>query len=153
MKFLKEETALDKIEQVSIFAKNEPGKIERITKVLSNHRINIRAITIASADGYGIIKLLVNDPQKAYHILEKEGFSVALNQVLAIEMEDKPGGFYRVAKVLREQKVNVEDAYGFVIESGKKAVLIMRIKEIKKTETLLRKENIPLLSRKDLYKL
>ena len=144
---------MDKIEQISIFAENEPGKIERITKVLSNHRINIRTITIASADGYGIIKLLVNDPQKAYRILEKEGFSVALNQVLAIEMEDKPGGFYRVAKVLREQKINVEDAYGFVIESGKKAVLIMRIKEIEKAKTLLRKENIPLLSKKALYKL
>jgi len=153
LRFLKEEIALDKIEQISIFAENEPGKIERITKVLSNHRINIRTITIASADGYGIIKLLVNDPQKAYRILEKEGFSVALNQVLAIEMEDKPGGFYRVAKVLREQKINVEDAYGFVIESGKKAVLIMRIKEIEKAKTLLRKENIPLLSKKALYKL
>lgn len=144
---------MDKIEQVSIFAENEPGKIERITRVLSQGRINIRAMTIASADGYGIIKFLVDDPRKAYRILEKEGFSVALNQVLAIEMEDEPGGLYRVAKVLREQKINIEDAYGFVSESGKKAVLVMRIKGIKKAETALRKENIPLLTKKDLYKL
>lgn len=142
-----------KIQQISVFAQNRPGKIKRITEILSGNNINIRAITIASGDDYGVIKLLVNQPHKAYQALKEEGLSVALNEILAVEMEDKPGGLHQLLETLAENNINIEDAYGFVIESGKIAVLVINIAEIERGKKVLSSKNIRLLTQKDLYQL
>jgi len=89
---------MEEVEQISVFSENEPGKIERVTRILAEKEINIRAITIASSNSYGIIKILVNDPPKAYEALKERGLSVALIPVLAVEIEDKPGGLYKIAQ-------------------------------------------------------
>lgn len=142
-----------KIQQISVFARNEPGRIKRITEVLSCEKINIRAITIASGDDYGVIKLLVSDPRRAYRVLKREGFSVALNKVIAVQMEDKPGGLYRLLEILAENEINVEDAYGFVIKSGETAVLVINVKDIEKGIKILSQQPVKLLVEKDLYEL
>lgn len=144
---------MKKVYQLSVFAENKPGKIEKITKILTQEKINIRAITIASSNKYGVIKLLVNDPEKAYQSLKKEGLSVALNPALAIEIEDKPGGLHKLAQIMEKHKVNIEDACGFVIKSGEKAVLIIEVKDIKEVENVLSNESIHFLSEDDLYKM
>ena len=144
---------MKKVYQLSVFAENKPGKIEKITKILTQEKINIRAITIASSNKYGVIKLLVNDPEKAYQSLKKEGLSVALNPALAIEIEDKPGGLHKLAQIMEKHKVNIEDACGFVIKSGEKAVLIIEVKDIKEVENVLSNESIHFLSEDDLYKI
>jgi len=144
---------MGKIQQISVFAQNKPGKIKRITEILSRNNINIRAITIASGDDYGVIKLLVTHPRKAYQLLKDEGLSVALNEVLAVQMKDKPGGLHQVVEVLAENNINVEDAYGFVIESGKSAVLVISIADIKKGRDALLSKGMCLLEEKDLYHL
>jgi len=142
---------MERVQQISVFAENKPGKIEKITAILTEERINIRAITIASGNRYGVIKLLVNEPMRAFEALKEKGLSVALNPVLAVEMEDSPGGLHKVACLIKEHKINVEDACGFVIESGKRAVLLMETKQIEKAEKALLSEGIRLLSEKDLY--
>lgn len=144
---------MSKIQQLSVFAQNKPGKIKRITEILSKNNINIRAITIASGDDYGIIKLLVTHPRRAYRLLKDEGLSVALNEVLAIEMKDKPGGLHQVVEALAENNINIEDAYGFVIESGKSAVLVVSIADIKKGREALLSKGMHLLEEEDLYQL
>lgn len=144
---------MKKIQQVSVFAQNRPGKIKKITEVLSRGNINIRAITVASGDNYGVIKLLVDNPQKAYQLLKEQNLSVALNEVLAVQMQDKPGGLYRIIEILADENINVEDAYGFVIESGKSAVLVINIADIKKGREILLSRGINLLEEKDLYQL
>ncbi|MCD6257685.1 ACT domain-containing protein [Candidatus Aerophobetes bacterium] len=144
---------MSKVQQISVFAQNKPGKIKRVTDILSRNSINIRAITIASGDEYGVIKLLVDDPGKAYQALAEKGLSVALNEVLAIKMEDKPGGLHRIMEILAENNINVEDAYGFVIKSGKIAVLVVNVKDIKKAKEVLLFKRIHLLEEKDLYQL
>ena len=144
---------MEQIKQISVFAQNKPGRIKRITEILSQNNINIRAITIASGDNYGVIKLLVDDPAKAYQALKNEGLSVALNEVLAVQMEDKPGGLHQILKVLAENEINIEDAYGFVIKSGKVAVLVVNIAEIEKGKKILSSQKINLLQKKDLYQL
>jgi len=83
---------MGKIQQISVFAQNKPGKIKRITEILSRNNINIRAITIASGDDYGVIKLLVTHPRKAYQLLKDEGLSVALNEVLAVASGSRGSG-------------------------------------------------------------
>ena len=144
---------MEKAQQISVFAENKPGKIERITEILTREKINIRAITIASSNKYGVIKILVNDPEKAFQILKERGLSVALNPILVVEMEDRPGGLHKIAQIIKKHKINVEDACGFVIEPGKRAVLVMEVKNIEEIEKTLLSENIHLLSKEDLYEL
>jgi len=147
------ETIMKKVHQLSVFAENKPGKIEKITRILTREKINMRAITIASSNKYGVIKLLVNDPEKAYQSLKKEGLSVALNPALAIEIEDKPGGLHRIVQVMKKYKINIENACGFVIKSGEKAVLIIEVKDIEEVENVLSNGNIHFLSENDLYEI
>ena len=144
---------MERIQQISVFAQNRPGKIRRITEILTRNNINIRAITVASGDDYGVIKLIVSDPRKAYQFLKQAGLSVALNEVLAVRMEDKPGGLHQVVEILAENNINVEDAYGFVIESGKRAVLVVNVANIKKAKEVLLSKGMYLLKEKDLYQL
>ena len=144
---------MEEVQQISVFAENKPGKIEVITKILTREKINIRAITIASSNKYGVIKLLVDNPEKAYRVLKKEGLSVALNPTLALGMEDKPGGLQAIAQIVKKYQINIEDACGFVIESKKKAVLVIQVKDIKKVRSIFLSENVHLLNKKELYEL
>lgn len=96
--------------QVSVFAENRPGKIERITGVLLKKNIDIRAITISDSGDYGIVKLLVDRPQEAAGLLKEEGIAATLRDIVAIRVKDKPGGLYEAASILTRSGVNVEDA-------------------------------------------
>jgi len=141
---------VERVQQISVFAENKPGKIERITEILTREKINIRAITIASSNRYGVIKLLVNDPEKALNRLKEGGLSAVLNPILAVEMQDSPGELHKIAQIVKKHKINVEDACGFVIESKKRAVLLMEVKKMGETEKVLLSENIGLLNKKEL---
>ena len=133
------------IKQISIFAQNKPGQLERFTKVLAEGKINILAISISSTNGFGVIKLVVDKADLAYQKLKKSGFTVSQNQVLAIAMKDTPGGLYEVAKKLGKHKINVDNAYVFVRESRKTAYLIIEVEDIERTIKLLKKDKLKFL--------
>ncbi len=133
---------MDKLKQISIFSENKPGRLEKITKVLSDEGVNILAINIASSNGFGVIKFIVDKCELAYQKLKQKGFTVSLNEVLAIEMVDKPGGLYEVAKILLQKKVNIENAYVFILESRKRAFLIVEVQDIEKSKKLLQNVNL-----------
>ena len=78
--------------QIAVFAENKPGRIERVSRILGEAGVNIRAITVATADAFGIIKLLVDDPEKAYAALAAGGVSVFKREIVAVVMDDRPGG-------------------------------------------------------------
>ncbi|HOQ68039.1 MAG TPA: ACT domain-containing protein [Candidatus Atribacteria bacterium] len=139
--------------QLSIFAENKPGRIEKITRLLSQEKINIRAITISSANGFGIIKILASEPQKAFDLLRNHNFPVDLQEVIAVVMDDEPGGLHRVAQTLAEHQINIEDAYGFVIESGEKAVLVIQVENKPQARSILEKNGFQLLSDEEIYHL
>ncbi|MDH5768429.1 MAG: ACT domain-containing protein [Nitrospirota bacterium] len=133
---------MDKLKQISIFSENKPGRLEKITKVLADEGVNILAINIASSNGFGVIKFIVDKCELAYQKLKQKGFTVSLNEVLAIEMVDKPGGLYEVAKTLSQKKVNIENAYVFILESRKRAFLIVEVQDIEKAKKLLQHVNL-----------
>jgi hypothetical protein len=136
------EAAMDKVMQVSVFSENKPGRIEKITGIFADEGINILAIAITSTNGFGIIKLLVDKYERAYEKLKESGFTVTLNEVLAIEMKDSPGGLYEVSHILSKNSINIENAYVYVVESRARAFLLVEVKDIEKAKESLSKEDL-----------
>jgi len=139
--------------QISIFAENKPGRIEKITRILEEDQINIRAITISSSDNFGIIKLLVDRPDEAYRGLAEAGFSVYKREIIAVLMDDRPGGLHHVSRILGNEGVNIEDAYGFVIEDRRRALLVMEVENIQAVQRLLDSRGLKSLTDEEIYAL
>lgn len=137
--------------QVSVFAENKAGKIEKVTSILKENNINIRAITISDSGDYGIIKLLLDNPFTGCEKLEEAGVTAALKEVIAVKMDDTPGGLNRVASIMNANEVNVQDAYGFILESGGSAVFVFQVENSKKVEKILKDEGISVLADNELY--
>ena len=104
--------------------------------------MNILAINIASSNGFGVLKFIVDKCELAYQKLKQKGFTVSLNEVLAIELIDKPGGLCKVATILSKKRINIENAYVLILESRKKAFLIVDTNDIEKAKKLLKHENL-----------
>jgi hypothetical protein len=139
--------------QISVFVENKPGRIERVTEILTKAKVNIRAFTVMGTYEYGVMKFLVDKPETALEALKTQGISAQKREILAVLMDDRPGGLHRVAKVFGQRKINVEDAYGFVIEDKKRAVLVVDVEKIAEAEKILREEGIATLTDEEIYSL
>ena len=123
--------------QISVSAENRPGSMARVTHILAKEKINMRAVTIASNGTSGVINFLVDNPKAGLKALTKEGLDASLKEVIAVLIEDRPGGLDRLMQLLADKGVNVENAYGFVLESWKQAVFVVDVDQINKTEKIL----------------
>jgi hypothetical protein len=131
--------------QLSIFAENKPGRLAAVTRVLAKEKINIRATTISTSDTFGVIHLIVDEPARAEEALTKAGMTVSLSKVLAVVIPDQPGGLDRLTQLLLTENVNINNAYGFVLEGHRKAVFVVSVDQIEKAETLLDKNGFQTL--------
>lgn len=131
--------------QLSVFAENKPGRLAAVTQILSKEKINIRATTITTSDTFGVINLIVDDPKRAETVLTKAGMMCHLREVLAVVIDDKPGGLDRLTQLLAKEGVNINNAYGFVLEGHEKAVFVVDVDQIEKTQTLLEKNKFKTL--------
>ncbi len=120
--------------QLSVFAENKPGRLAKVTGILKKGKINIRAITISTSDEFGVINLIVDDPEGARSILEDGGLTVGMKPVIAVVIEDKPGGLDKLIQLLVEENINIENAYGFVLESHEKAVFVVDVDQLEKAQ-------------------
>ena len=143
---------MEQLKQLSIFSENKPGRLKKITKVLAEESVNILAINIASSDGFGVIRFIVDKSDTAFQKLKQKGFTISLNEVLAIELVDRPGGLYEVATILSETKINIENAYVLILGSRKKAFLIVDVNDIEKAKKLLKHENLRFFTAKENVK-
>jgi len=139
--------------QISVFVENKPGRMERVTDILAKANVNIRAFTVSGTYEYGVMKFLVDKPDTALQALKAQGISANKREILAILMDDRPGGLHRISRVFGQRKVNIEDAYGFVIEDKKRAVLVVDIEKIAEAEKILKEEGIPTLTDEEIYSL
>ncbi len=114
------------IKQLSVFLENRKGRLKELTETLYQAGVNIRALALAESAEFGILRLVVDNPEKARSVLSSAGFTVKEQDVFAVEVEDKPGGFYQVVKILSEADINVDYTYAFV-GGGERAVLIFKV--------------------------
>jgi hypothetical protein len=124
------------IRQISVFSENKPGRLAAIAKALQEEGINILAFSIAEADGFGVVRALVDKPGKAYEKLSGIGFNVAFTDVIAVQMKDVPGGLYEIARILGEGKINIEYSYAYSGKEG--AVLILRVDNVDAAISVIR---------------
>ncbi len=126
------------IKQISVFMENKPGTLEEMTDVLAKNNIDMRAISLAEAEDFGIARLIVDDVYETTTVLKDAGFVNRLSDVLAVEIPDTPGGLNKVLKTLSAAQVNLEYMYAFL--GGKevdKAYLIMKVAHIERAESTL----------------
>ena len=139
--------------QISIFVENKPGRIERVAEIMAKANVNIRAFTVMGTYEYGVMKFLVDKPSTALEALKAHGISANKRQIIAILMDDRPGGLHRVAKIFGQRKINIDDAYGFVIEDKKRAAMVVDVEKIAEAEKILKEEGIPTLTDDEIYSL
>ncbi|MBN1635881.1 MAG: ACT domain-containing protein [Deltaproteobacteria bacterium] len=132
--------------QLTIPTENKPGKLAQVSTILSREKINIRAITISSYGEKGFFNFMVDDPRLARKILAKEGIPVELKEIIAVILEDKPGGMDKLVQLLAQQNINIENAYGFVLESNKTAVFVIDVSDLETTQKILKENNFKTLS-------
>ena len=135
-----------KVDQLAVFLENKSGRLASITKALSDNSINIRALSVADTADFGILRLIVDDIDKATRVLKEGGFTVGKTDVIAVEVADKPGGLARVLSVLHEAGLNVEYMYAFVKKSAENAVLIFRFDDPDIAITILQNAGIRILT-------
>lgn len=116
------------IKQISIFSENKPGRLAAIARALEEAGINILAFSIAEANGFGVVRALVNKPDAAYETLTKLGFMVSFTDVIAVAMRDEPGGLFDIASILGDAGINIEYSYAYSGKEG--AVLILRVDRV-----------------------
>ena len=142
-----------KVDQLSIFLENRAGRLAEVTRILGEADINIRALSLADTSDFGILRLIVSDFEKAKTVLKDNGFTVGRTSVVAVEIDDKPGGLYNILSMLQSAGINVEYMYAFVRQSGSSAVLILRFDRTDQGIEVLQKNDITIIPGDKLYDL
>lgn len=139
------------IKQLSVFVENKQGALSDIISVLSNSGVNMRAVSIADNQDFGILRIIVNDIDKASAVLKKNNVILKVNNVLGVELSDEPGSLAKVLSLLTSGGVNVEYMYAFVAKGNSNgAYLVLRARHNDKAEQILNKNNIKMLSEEDI---
>ncbi len=132
-------------EQISIFIENKEGRLAEVTSILRDANVNIRALSLADTTDFGVLRLIVSDNKKAQAALKKEGFTVGITHVLAVEVKDEPGGLNDILDPLCENEVNVEYMYAFANSQSKNAIMIFRFDDHDKALKILAEKNIKVI--------
>ncbi len=136
---------------ISVFAENKPGRLDHITEVLAEAQINIRAIKISDLGDFGVIKILVNDPDSAYDILKEHHVSASKKPIVVVVVQDKPGELHKVLTILTKQSINVDDAYGFTMNAS--GILVFEVVDVPAVTEFLGNSGLHLLSEEEIYAL
>ncbi|MGI6595592.1 MAG: hypothetical protein GX554_00555 [Elusimicrobia bacterium] len=140
------------IMQLSVFLENRLGRLDDVLNILKDNHINIKALSLADKASYGILRMIVDNPEKGIVVLKKEHISVNFTPVVAVEIEDRPGGLQDMIRVLVKEGINIEYMYAFIAKSKDKAIVVLKVEDIDKTEeslmlmgkNIIAKNNIPL---------
>lgn len=139
-----------RVEQLALFLENKAGGLAEITQILAESGINIRALSLADSGDFGILRLLVNDTDKARKVLQENNFTVGISHVCVISTPDKPGGLATVMQVIKTAELNVECMYAFSQRSGDTGLTIFRFNELDRAINVLKKAGVRVLSSEEI---
>ena len=140
------------VKQISVFLENNPGQLADLTKLLSEHNIDMRTLSIAETEDFGIVRMIVNNPEETMTRLKNAGYVASITPVLAVAVRDEPGGLYEILEIMRKDGVNLEYAYAFIAKKKIGAYLIFHVSDAdtEKAAKVLSKNNIPLITQEEL---
>ena len=133
--------------QISIFLENRAGELADVVDVLGRSGIDVKAVTLADMADFGILRLIVEDPERTRQVLKEAGFTVDKTRVIAVEVPDRPGGLGEALRALRGRGINVEYMYSAARKNGERAIVIFRVDEIAKAVDALREAGVKVLDR------
>ncbi len=139
------------IKQISVFVENKAGRLADITAVLEREQINIRALSVADTTNYGILRLIVSDPDRAEQALKAAGMTVSITSVLGIGIPDVPGGFSKAIRVLSDEGISVEYAYAFITPRVGTAYIIIRVEDNDRAAKVLADKGIVLIEQNEIF--
>jgi hypothetical protein len=139
-----------KITQISVFLENRKGRLYEVCSLLGSAGINIRALTVAETESFGVLRIVVDKPDKAIDMFKKQNITANKTDVVAVEVPDQPGGLAKVLKILSDNDVNVEYMYGFVEKFSKNALLVFRFDDAVRANKVLAENNIPIVTADDI---
>jgi hypothetical protein len=140
-----------KIKQLSIFLENKKGRMRKALEVLAHAGINIRALSIADISDFGILRLIVPRPEEAQALLLDNNFVVKMGHVIAVEMNDQPGGLSAVLRTLDDASINLDYLYAFVDEKEEKAIVLLHPEDIEAGIEALEKGRANIIAPEDVY--
>jgi hypothetical protein len=142
-----------KLKQISVFLENRKGRLWKALNILSEAKINIRALSIADTSEFGILRMIVPQPNEAIHILEENNFVVQINDVIGVADPDEPGGLDKILGILNKSDINVEYLYAFVEKKREQAMVVLKTEDINAGIKALKDGNITILSSEEIYNL
>ena len=124
--------------EVRVFVENKPGRMSHVAELLGNAGVDILSLEVADEGQFGVFKILTAEPDRAKSILSDAGMTVAFNRVACVEIADQPGGLVKLAKALESANLNVTDAYGCILERGRRAVFVVKGENLEAIEEAAR---------------
>jgi hypothetical protein len=142
-----------KLQQISVFLENKKGRLAEVTSLLGGEGINIRALSLADTADFGVLRLIVNDPERCFDVLKAARFVVQRTDVIAVEVDDRPGGLHRILGIFDTHDVNIEYMYAFVEKKADRAIVIIRVDQTERAIEVLQAEGVTVLSAEVIGKL
>ena len=139
------------VKQISIFIENKPGALAEVTKFIAESKINLKALSIADTQEFGILRIITDNPDNARELLKNEGYTVTATSVLAVELSDTPGSMASILAVLSDAGVSVEYTYAFMLNVQNKAYMIFRVDNNDKATNALINSNISVINQEDIF--
>ena len=141
------------IKQLTVFVQNRKGSIVGVTDILAKNNINIRALSIAETEDFGILRLIVNDVKAAEKVLVEQEYLIKTVDVTGVKIGDEPGKLTAALDVLDKANINVEYLYAFMARTEKHAYVVLRVEENDIAESALKKADFKLITEADVNKL
>lgn len=139
-----------KIKQISVYSENKPGQLSAICRTLAQAGVNITTLSLADTSDFGIVRMIVDDCEKAKAVLTEKGHLVNVKDVLAVCVPDRPGGMAEVMQVLDAAKADIEYSYAFAFHKGGKAVLVFRFADSNVAEKALGQAGVSMLNEDEI---
>lgn len=138
------------IKQLSVFVQNEIGSLAGVTAVLKDNRINLRAIASVDTPEFAILRMVVDQPEKAKEVLNAKGYAVKVSEAVAVELEDQPGVLDGMLHVIADAGIGINYIYSIVLRNGKAPLMILNTDDLEKTASVLKRKGYLVAEQEDL---